>query len=228
MKRGVLLVAVVATAVIASKLVIENLLGVDLGAALERWLTHAGPGGAAAVVALLGADIFLPVPSSLVMILSGAAFGVWWGSLLALAGSIGGEWLGFELVRRYGRRASRHIVDDNDLLWIEQTFARHGIAAVIVSRALPIVMETVSVVAGLSAMSRGTFLWTSLAGTAPIVLVYAYSGAVSREVGSVVPAVVMLLVVTAGGAFWLRARGGRMPRAQSPGVDRQVHPGDVR
>ena len=34
------------------------------------------------------------------MVLSGAAFGVLWGSVFSLVGSIGGEWLGFELVRR--------------------------------------------------------------------------------------------------------------------------------
>ena len=88
------------------------------------------------------------------MILSGAAFGMWWGSLLALVGSIGGEWIGFELVRRYGKRASRRIIGDADLDGSKAMFARHGKAAVVVSRALPIVMETMSVVAGLSTMTR--------------------------------------------------------------------------
>jgi uncharacterized membrane protein YdjX (TVP38/TMEM64 family) len=140
------------------------------------------------------------------MILSGAAFGVFWGSLLAFAGSIGGEWVGFELARRYGQRFSRSVVGPEEVERFESVFARHGAAAVMVSRALPVVMETTSVVAGLSTMTRRTFLWSSALGTIPIVLVYAYAGARSREAGSLVPAVVMLLAVTAAGWIWYRAR----------------------
>ena len=84
------------------------------------------------------------------MVLSGAAFGVLWGSVISLVGSIGGEWLGFELVRRYGRRASARIVGDDEIQRLERMFARHGAVAVVVTRALPVVMETMSVVAGLS------------------------------------------------------------------------------
>src|SRR6185369_9601682 len=138
-------------------------------------------GGAIAVVTLLAADLFLPIPSSVIMVLSGAVFGVLWGGLLSLVGSIGGEWLGFELVRRYGRRASAKMVGDDELARLSRVFTRHGAAAVVVTRALPVAMETMSVVAGLSAMRRSTFLIASLIGTAPIVVVYAYAGAVSRE-----------------------------------------------
>jgi len=206
MKRTIWLIVGVAAFVIASKLVIENVLGINLDAIVERWMAHAGPGSAAVLVALLAADIFLPVPSSLVMVLSGAAFGVLWGSIFSLIGSIGGEWLGFELVRRYGTRASRRIVGDEDLVKMRAMMARHGAAAVFITRALPVVMETMSVVAGLSRMSRRSFLIASLAGTLPVAVVYAYAGAVSREVSSFVPAVVMMLAVAGGAWIWYRAR----------------------
>jgi hypothetical protein len=103
MKRWITLALAIALAIIASKLLIENVLGIPMEAQASRWLTHAGLGTAALIAALLAADVALPIPSSLVMVLSGAAFGVWWGSLVALVGSIAGEWVGFELVRRYGR-----------------------------------------------------------------------------------------------------------------------------
>jgi len=206
MKRSLLLIGVVAGAVVLSKLLFENVLGMGLDTIVTAWVARAGVGSALTVVALLAVDLFLPVPSSLVMVLSGAAFGTWWGSLLSLVGSVGGEWLGFELVRRYGRRASRRIVDDEDLRRLERVFAKYGAGAVIITRALPIVMETMSVVAGLSRMKRGTFLLASLAGTAPVVVVYAYAGSVSRQVGSIVPAVVMLIAVAGGAFLWYRAR----------------------
>ena len=105
MKRLVALVSGVAAAVIFSKLLIENVLGLSIVALVQVWLSHAGTGSALAVIGLLAADLFLPIPSSIIMVLSGAAFGVLWGSLLSFTGSVGGEWLGFELVRRYGRAA---------------------------------------------------------------------------------------------------------------------------
>jgi uncharacterized membrane protein YdjX (TVP38/TMEM64 family) len=206
MKRTLILIAAVAAFVIGSKLLIENVLGVDLEPWLQSWVTHAGAGSAAIVIGLLASDILLPVPSSLVMILSGVAFGVWWGSLVALVGSIGGEWLGFEIVRRYGRRASARLVGDDEIERLARVFARHGAVAVVVTRALPVVMETMSVVAGLSRMSRKTFLLASLVGTVPIVVVYAYAGAVSRQTGSLVPAIVILLAVAGFGWVMYRAR----------------------
>jgi uncharacterized membrane protein YdjX (TVP38/TMEM64 family) len=206
MKRTLALIAAVAIAVIGSKLLVENILGVQLEPLLESWLAHAGSGSAAIVIGLLVSDILLPVPSSLVMILSGAAFGVVWGSVIALIGSIGGEWLGFEMVRRYGRGASARIVGDDELQRFERLLARHGAVAVVVTRALPVVMETMSVVAGLSRMPRRTFLIASLIGTAPIVTVYAYAGAVSRQTGSLVPAVVILIAVAGFGWVIYRAR----------------------
>jgi uncharacterized membrane protein YdjX (TVP38/TMEM64 family) len=205
-KRTAILIASVAGAIIASKILLENVLGIRLEPLLESWIVHAGAGSAATVIALLAADLFLPIPSSLVMVLSGAAFGVVWGALIALAGSVGGEWLGFELVRRYGRRASRKIVGDEEIDRLARVFARHGAAAVAVTRALPVVMETMSVVAGLSTMTRRTFLTASLLGTAPIVFVYAYAGAVSRQTGSLVPAIVMLVAVAGLGWVVYRAR----------------------
>ena len=208
MKRIAALVGGVAAVVILSKLLIENVLGLNIAALVEVWLSRAGTGTALAVVGLLAADLFLPIPSSIIMVLSGAAFGVLWGSLLSFAGSVGGEWLGFELTRKYGRRASRTIVSDDDLAQLERMFARHGPAAVMVTRALPVVMETMSVVAGLSRMSRAKFLLASLVGTAPIVVVYAYAGAVSRRFESIIPAVVMLLAVGGCAWIWVRVRTG--------------------
>ncbi len=206
MKRWIKLAAVVAAAIVLSKLLIENVLGYSLEGIVEAWVTRAGAGSAVTVVTLLAVDLFLPVPSSLVMILSGAAFGVWWGAALSLIGSIGGEWLGFELVRHYGRPLSRRMVTDDEIRTLDRVFARHGVAAIAITRALPVVMETMSVVAGMSRMSRASFLVSSLLGTMPIVVIYAYAGAVSRETGSLVPAVIILIAVAGAGWIWYRSR----------------------
>lgn len=206
MKRSLLLVLGVAAVIMGTKLVLENLMGLSIEGMVDDWLNHAGWGSAAIIVSLLAADVLLPIPSSLVMVLSGAAFGVFWGALIALIGSIAGEWLGFEMVRRFGRRASGAIAGEAELRELNGFFERHGAVAVMVTRPLPVVMETMSLVAGLSGMSRRTFLLASLAGTTPIVVIYAYAGAVSREADSLVPAAVILVAVTAAAWIWWRAR----------------------
>ena len=207
MKRTVALIAIVSGVVIGSKLLVENVLGVDVEPWARSWMADAGPAGAAMVVGLLAADVFLPIPSSVIMVLSGAAFGVWWGSLLAFAGSVGGEWLGFEVARHYGTGwSSRFVGDQQEMRRLNAVLTTHGAAAVAVTRALPVVMETMSVVAGLSTMKRRTFLVASALGTAPIVIVYAYAGAVSLDTGSLVPAVVILIAVAGAGWIWYRAR----------------------
>ncbi len=206
MKRPVVLIASVAASLVGLKLLVDNVLGVDLEQMVRSWLVDPGAGTAAVVLLLLISDIVLPIPSSIVMVLSGAAFGVLGGSLVALVGSIGGEWIGFELARRYGRDASRWLIGDVEIDRLARIVGRHGAVAVAVSRALPVVMETMSIVAGLSYMRRRDFLIASFLGTAPIVLVYAYAGAVARDTGNVLPAIVISIAVAGFGWVLYRVR----------------------
>ena len=56
-----------------------------------------GRGGVTAAlvgVGLLIIDVFLPVPSSFVMVAHGALFGVWFGTLLSMVGQMGEALLG--------------------------------------------------------------------------------------------------------------------------------------
>ena len=210
MKRTIALIAIVAIFVIGSKLLIENVLGFSFEPWARSWMANAGAPGAAVVIGLLAADILIPVPSSLIMILSGAAFGVWWGAVIAFIGSISGEWLGFELARKYGTSLStRFIGDEAERRRMNDLLVRHGAAAIAATRALPVVMETMSIVAGLSPMKRLTFLAASTIGTVPIVAVYAYAGAMSKETGSLVPAIVILIAVAAVGWIWYRSSSGQ-------------------
>lgn len=206
MKRTAWLIVGVVAALAASKLLIEDVMGLSLEGLLRARMAQAGPGTAALVIALLVADVAIPVPSSLVMVLSGAAFGVTGGTLVALAGSIGGEWLGFELARRYGRGLTRRMMSDADLEQMGRLFRDHGALAVMLTRALPVLMETMSLVAGVSRMPRRAFLWASLAGTAPVALAYAWAGAMSQETGSLLPAAIILVAITGLGWAVYRAR----------------------
>ena len=80
-------------------------LGIPLLTNPTASLTRLGALAAPLGVALLVADVVLPVPSSLVMVARGAPFGVAVGALLSLVGSLGAGLFGFGLGRR-GRAAA--------------------------------------------------------------------------------------------------------------------------
>ena len=102
MKRYLLLIAGMVALMLVLFGVVEA-LGIPLltepSASLKRLGGLAAPLG----VALLVADVLLPVPSSLVMIAHGALFGVAVGTVLSMIGTVGAGLFGFGLGRKGGR-----------------------------------------------------------------------------------------------------------------------------
>lgn len=158
-----------------------------------------GLAAASAGVGLLVADVFIPVPSSLIMIAHGALFGIALGTVLSLAGSLGCAALGFALGRRGGNLIAR-LVTAEEKAKADALLAKYGSLAVLVTRPLPLLSETVAILAGASPMGWGRMLLAALAGSIPASLLYALTGATSRSFGSGV--LMMGLVVALAGLFW--------------------------
>ena len=141
---------------------------------------EAGAIAAITGVVLLIVDAALPVPSSLVMIAHGQLFGVITGALLSLAGSVGSALAAFA-IGRAGTRRIRRLVLPEEHERASALLARWGVAAVVVSRPVPILAETVAILAG---SSRLTWMQTALAAAAGSILpatVYAWAGAHARS-----------------------------------------------
>jgi uncharacterized membrane protein YdjX (TVP38/TMEM64 family) len=217
MRRWVVLVVAVAVLVIAVAQLVDRTMGASLTSGIERVLCRPSPGAAFAVFGLLAVDVLFPVPSSLVMILSGAVFGVVAGALLAFFGSLAGNFLGFEISRRYGSGLAMRLFGTTELELVKMRGAvsRYGVLAILLSRPLPVVMETLSIAAGLGDMKRSDFLSASILGTLPLCFVYAYAGAFSLRGGSIVPALVAAVAVPSLAWILWRRRVGRV-------VDRPV------
>jgi uncharacterized membrane protein YdjX (TVP38/TMEM64 family) len=215
-KRILVLVSGIAVFVIVTAQIVERTVGPSLSSGIERVLSNPGPEAVLAVFGLLAVDVLLPVPSSLVMILAGAVFGVSAGASIAFAGSLAGNFLGFELSRRYGASIAQWLLGTPDLEKMRGTVARYGAFAILLTRPLPVVMETLSVVAGLGNMKRSAFLLASILGTLPICVVYAYAGAFSLDAGSLLPAIAACVAIPAiGWILWRRlATLPRGPRAE--------------
>ena len=168
------------------------------------WLNQRG-GAVAAVagVGLLIADVFLPVPSSLVMIAHGALFGVWIGTALSLAGSVGATLFGFALGRRGGPLLTR-MVSAGEKAKADALLAKWGALAILITRPVPLMAETVSILAGASPMGWGKMAAAALAGSAPAALLYALTGATARSFAD--GFLMFGLVILIAGVFWFFGR----------------------
>ncbi len=200
--------AAVMAAMLATFVVVEA-LGVEPLTDPRPLLGAGGAVAAAAGTGLLLADVFLPVPSSGVMLAHGALFGIVVGTALSLLGSIGAFALGFGLGRRGGRALER-LVPEEERSRADGLLRRWGVLAIVVSRPVPILAETTAFVAGTSSLGWRTSLVAALVGSLPAALLYALAGALAASfaTGAVVFAVVILLGVVVAA---LSPRAGRQP-----------------
>ena len=178
-------------------------LGVPLLVDPTPWLNRGGVLAAMLGVGLLIADVLLPVPSSLVMVAHGALFGVLGGTLLSLLGSTGAAMFGFLIGRRGGRLLER-VVTPLERERADLLLNRWGTLAIIVTRPVPLLAETVAIMAGASGMSGGRTALAALAGSLPPALLYALTGAAVANFQNT--ALMFVFVLLVAGFFWMAGR----------------------
>ena len=159
-----------------------NALGIDWLENPAPLMRAARPVAAVAGVLLLIADVFLPVPSSLVMVANGALFGIVGGTLLSLVGCVGAALTGFG-VGRAGNDLIRRFVTPGQHERAGAMLRRWGVLAIAVSRPIPIVAETVAILAGGSPMTWTQALLASIAGSIVPSIAYAWAGASAQKIG---------------------------------------------
>ncbi len=204
-----ILVALMMLAVFAALFLIAEELGyTDATFVQEKIQTlHDSPNGkwvvAMAVVVLLGVDLVLPVPSSLVMAASGMFLGSVLGGVVASVGAMLAALLGYGLCRLYGQRAMRKLVSEEEITGVTTWFDEYGVIAIIISRPVPMLTEVLSCLAGLSGLRFSVFMGAAALGTLPICFIYSYVGSLG-DMTDPWPMVGIALVVPALG--WIIAR----------------------
>lgn len=167
------------------------------------WLQRGDLLAAAIGIALLIMDILLPVPASLVMIANGAIFGFWWGALLSLIGGLGAGLFAFGLGRRGGPLLDRFIPEEERARG-DALINQWGDIAVVVTRPIPMIAETVAVLAGTSPLTWRRMTVATLAGTLPAAVLYALTGALAVTLNSTLWT--FALVMLTAGLLWLAGR----------------------
>lgn len=145
------------------------------------WLEGSGRWAWAAGMGLLVADLVLPMPGTIVMAALGVVYGMWFGGGLAFAGQMLASTAGYGVGRLMDRKKVRRWLGDEDYEKGRKFFGEGGGWVVACSRALPILPEVVSCMAGISKMPFGRFLLASACGNLPMAFVFAGIGAVGRE-----------------------------------------------
>jgi uncharacterized membrane protein YdjX (TVP38/TMEM64 family) len=182
---------------------IVEALGIPLLVDPTPWLNQRSAWAAVLGVGLLVADVLLPVPSSLIMVAHGALFGVFLGTLLSLLGSTGATLFGFWIGRRGGPLLQR-LVSEEERARANRLLERWGTLAIIVTRPIPLLAETVAIMAGASPLGWGRAALAALAGSLPPAMLYALTGATAGSFQNSTLMFGFVLLIT--GLFWMVGR----------------------
>ena len=134
--------------------------GREIEAFVDDWAKHAPSPGitAAAIVGLLAADIFLPIPSSFVSTFGGAHLGTLWGTVASSLGMSIGAILGFFLARVGGRPLARKWCSAESLDNMHALSERYGPLVLVLTRAVPVFAEASVLIVGIHRLSWRGFL----------------------------------------------------------------------
>ena len=121
--------------------------------------------------------IAIPIPSELVLIAGGIAFGFPLGWIVGALGSIAAAVLGFYIARKGGRSLAIRLVGEKAISFADNWFNRWGVWAVLLGRFAPFIpFDAISYSAGLTSMKLKDFMIPTIIGTLPRTLFYTTLG----------------------------------------------------
>lgn len=165
----------------------------------------------AACFALLLSDVLLPVPSSLVAMVSGAMLGPLGGTALNWIAIVSGNALAFGLARRWGRPLALRLLGEGSLGRADEAWRAGAVAALALSRPIPVLAEAIAMDAGLRRMPPRRFLAVAAAANLPHAAIYAWAGARMKDGDALFAATVAAVGIPT--IAWAIFRGWRHTRA---------------
>jgi uncharacterized membrane protein YdjX (TVP38/TMEM64 family) len=128
-------------------------------------------------IALIWADVVLPVPQTSVIAALGIIYGTLGGALLGSVGLITGGFLGYGLMLTSARRYAQRFVGRQSLHKLERLFDQGGAWAIVLTRSLPYsIPEAMVFLAGLAGMPTRKFVAALTSGSVPTAFVFAAIG----------------------------------------------------
>jgi uncharacterized membrane protein YdjX (TVP38/TMEM64 family) len=129
-------------------------------------------------IALMWADLVLPIPQTAVIAALGIIYGTLLGGLLGSLGLITGGLLGYGLMLTSARRFAQRFAGPRALHKMESLFERGGAWAIVLTRSLPYsVPEAMVFLAGFAGMPLRKFTAALTIGSVPTAFAFAAIGA---------------------------------------------------
>jgi uncharacterized membrane protein YdjX (TVP38/TMEM64 family) len=116
---------------------------------------------------------------------------------------MGAALFGFAIGRRGGPLLER-LVSAQERARVNRMLVKWGAIAIVATRPLPLLAETVAILAGASPISLRKLVLASLVGSLPPALLYALTGALAASFQNTALMFAVVMLVT--GCFWLTSR----------------------
>jgi uncharacterized membrane protein YdjX (TVP38/TMEM64 family) len=156
---------------------------------------------AGAGVALLAADVVLPIPSTVVVAALGALLGAVPGTIVAVAGLTLGCAIGFGLGRLLGHDFALRQLGGSDFGYLSGLFERHGLPILALCRPVPVLAEASIIAAGVLGLPAGKALMVTGLANIGFAGVYATLGAAAESPLGFAIAFAASLAIPAGAIF---------------------------
>ncbi|TCK22583.1 TVP38/TMEM64 family protein [Pseudonocardia endophytica] len=185
---------------------------------IRAWTAAAGWAAPVVFALLYAAFTLVPAPATVLSIAAGVLFGLPVGLAAAMCGATLGAVVAFGLSRGLGRAAVARIPSER-LAWLDGTFSRGGLTAVIGVRLVPVIpFPALNYACGLTGIGLRPYVLGTVVGIVPSATTYTTIGAYGADPGSVpfLLAVGGVAVLVLGGFVVSRRR--RRAAAAVPGV----------
>ncbi len=186
----------------------------------QLWLEGAGTWALVVAPLIMAAVAILPIPAEAPAMMNGLLFGPLVGTLISWSGAMLGAWISFELARILGRPLAERMAGPARLARVDAVAEDTGWWGLLVARFVPLVSFTaLNWGAGLCAVPRWRFFWTTAVGIVPGAIVFTASGTALAVLLERVPSagrwlLLLALVVTVA---WLWRRTARAEPVADPG-----------
>jgi uncharacterized membrane protein YdjX (TVP38/TMEM64 family) len=168
---------------------------------VKQYIIDVGVFGPVIFIALylLQAFVFF-IPSSVLTMAGGYAFGILWGTVYSLIGITIGSIITFFIARKLGRQFFRKIIHKKELEHFDVFFKKRGDSSILLARSIPMLfpMDVVSIAAGLTQIRFRHYLTFSILGFIPnLIMLTLFGESLSKGMNPAIIAIIVLIVIAA-------------------------------
>ncbi len=178
---------------------------------IRSWIQGKGIWGPVVYVLLLTVLPLVLFPDSVIVIAGGLTFGLLWGTVLTVIGSVLGAAIAFWIARYLGQGVAQRLLKGK---LVSFDWEMNGFLLILLLRLIPLFpFKIVSYSAGISEVNFRPYFWATTLGSLPGILAYVNIGDKSNQVGNssfywAIFFLVALALISIPGKRFLQKRGG--------------------